>query len=48
MKLTKYQKRIIDRFIFGEVYDIPSFLSFFDKGREKQYNKIEYVIKSET
>lgn len=41
MKLTKYQKKIIDKIISGEVYDIPSFLRVFNKGREKQYDMAE-------
>lgn len=41
MKLTKYQKKIIDKIIAGEVYDIPSFLRVFNKGREKQYDAAE-------
>ena len=41
MKLTKYQQKIIDKIILGEVYDIPSFLRVFNKGREKQYDVAE-------
>ena len=38
MKLTKKQKCIVDKIISGEVYDIPSYLRVFNKGREQQYD----------
>ena len=38
MKLTPYQKKIVDKIIDGEVYDIPSYLRVFSKGREQQYD----------
>lgn len=41
MKLTPYQKRIVDKIIDGEVYDIPSYLRVFGKGTEQQYDPTE-------
>ena len=38
MKLTPYQKKIVDKIIDGEVYDIPSYLRVFGKGSEQQYD----------
>lgn len=38
MKLTDHQKRIVDKIIDGEVFDIPSYLRVFGKGHEQQYS----------
>ena len=37
MKLTDHQKRIVDKIIDGDVFDIPSYLRVFEKGHEQQY-----------
>lgn len=39
MKLTPTQKKIIDKIITGEVFDIPTYLQVFNKGHYQQYNK---------
>ena len=39
MKLTSTQKKIIDKIITGEVFDIPTYLQVFNKGHYQQYNK---------
>ena len=39
MKLTSTQKKIINKIIAGEVYDIPTYLQAFNKGHYRQYNK---------
>ena len=38
MKLTFHQKRIIDAIISKKVYDIPSYLEYFDKLHQHQYD----------
>lgn len=38
MKLTKHQQSIISKNIDGEVYDIPSYLRVFNKGRLRKYD----------
>ena len=38
MKLTDHQKRIVDKIIDGEVFDIPSYLKVFQKGHKQQYD----------
>lgn len=38
MKLTTTQKKIINKIITGEIYDIPTYLQVFNKGQYKQYN----------
>lgn len=38
MKLTKHQQAIISKIIAGEVYDIPSYLRAFNKGRLRKYD----------
>lgn len=40
MKLTQYQKRIVDKIIAGEVYDIPSYLRVFGEGTEQKYDPV--------
>ena len=38
MKLTSHQKKIIDAIISKKVYDIPSYLEYFDKLHQRQYD----------
>jgi hypothetical protein len=38
MKLSKYQKKIIDQIITGKVFDIPSYLKSFCKGKDQKYD----------
>lgn len=42
MKLTDHQKRIVDKIIDGEVFDIPSYLRVFGKGHEQQYDPDDF------
>ena len=41
MKLSSHQKKIIEKIIKGEVFDIPSYLRSFGKGCERQYDTEE-------
>ena len=38
MKLTLHQEKIVEAIIDGEVYDITSYLKFFNKAHHQQYN----------
>ena len=38
MKLTSHQKKIVDKIIHGEVFDIASYLKVFAKGHTQQYD----------
>lgn len=38
MKLTSHQKKIVDKIIDGEVFDIASYLKVFAKGHTQQYD----------
>lgn len=38
MKLTLHQKKIIDAIISKKVYDIPSYLEYFGKSHQQQYD----------
>lgn len=38
MKLTPHQKKIVEKIIAGEVYDISSYLKVFEKGHEQKYD----------
>lgn len=41
MKLTPHQKEIVKEIINGRVYDIPTYIQTFNKGKKQQYNKDE-------
>lgn len=41
MKLTSHQKEIVEAIISEKVYDIPSYLYYFKKGRDQQYKPDE-------
>ena len=38
MKLTPHQKEIVKEIINGRVYDIPTYIRTFNKGKKQQYN----------
>ena len=38
MKLSSFQKKIVDHIIAGDIYDIPSYLRVFGKGHDQQYD----------
>lgn len=41
MKLTPHQKEIVKEIISGRVYDIPTYIRTFNKGKKQQYSKDE-------
>lgn len=41
MKLTPHQKEIVKEIINGRVYDIPTYIRTFNKGKTQQYSKDE-------
>ena len=41
MKLTPHQKEIVREIINGQVYDIPTYIRTFNKGKKQQYSKDE-------
>lgn len=38
MKLTKHQIEIVQKVISGDIYDIPSYLRVFEKGKYQKYD----------
>ena len=38
MNLTGHQRKIINAIIDGNVYNIPTYLRYFQKGEVKKYN----------
>lgn len=47
MKLTPHQEEIVKEIIAGRVYDIPTYIRTFSKGRKQQYNRDELLARFE-